>query len=189
MATTSRTNRRVSSTALTIAMLVATFGVGIVIGHLLPPTPQQTHKTPPTPQPVSPLALTVEPDPLHVANLKLVLKNVSARNVTLFRGSLPWATHDSMLILGIADAPDGKPLPFVPPPIEDPWPFTINLKPGQELRGEIDLHRRLEGVVQALSRNDLFVFWTYKAESPDSDFPRIGGWLVIPQTRKNAHAK
>jgi hypothetical protein len=61
-------------------------------------------------------------------------------------------------------------------PIEDPGSRMVELRPGEELSGTVDLNSRFPSLRKWRRRQPLLLFWSYQFE----ESPRAGGWALLP---------
>jgi hypothetical protein len=128
-----------------------------------------------TPKPGVEVALSRE-NPLR---LRVTLTSGAATTIRLNRYDLPWGYRYSMVFAAVR--PNGDVIELLLP-VADPGLKEISVKPGETLRGDVDL-QYLIGDSSVLKKSDVLLFWAYK--SPTSlHLPHwSGGLVVIPQQK------
>ena len=125
------------------------------------------------------VTLHVEPaieDGRHV--LHIALTNSCAETLLVYESDLPWGNLDSLMIV-IATSRRGSTLP---PPLvlDDPGPTTVALKPGETVRGTVDLDGRFTTLRNVLRAGEVYVFWSFELRDTKSrHFPRQFGGFTI----------
>lgn len=114
--------------------------------------------------------------------LGVSVRSTDSRSLRVLPSGLPWGSRYSMLLVRARANSLGETLD-VSAYIEDPVEETpLVVRPGGELRGEIDLLHRFPGLATALKSGDVLLFWSYRLPAlglAPSD--RTGGWLLIPR--------
>jgi hypothetical protein len=158
--------RSVRARAVTLVAILACWAVG-AFG-------QQT------PHPVS---VEVRRDPAHATRLLVELVSSAPDSVDVYESSLPWGNHYSMLLMAVG-AESGVALERYWP-IDDPGDKRVVLRPGEALSGGIDLTSRCAGLREALEKEDIVLFWSFRLKHrQDTNFERVGGWLLLPRTSR-----
>jgi hypothetical protein len=95
-------------------------------------------------------------------------------SIEVLTGDLPCGSHYSTTWVAIE--PGGAPLEHILP-VEDPGPGITVIKPGQVLKGRVDLRRHF---TLPSARRELVIFWTYRLRTEDGRTSnRVGGWLPM----------
>lgn len=114
--------------------------------------------------------------------LDVKLKNTGRAPLVVYRGSLPWASRHSLLLIAVRanvthDALEERLV------IDDPGPEQLEIKPGETLTGEILLDERFPDLPSAVRKNDVIIFWSYQLKPLNTaPLERMGGWLLIPKS-------
>jgi len=59
----------------------------------------------------------------------------------------------------------------------------VTIQPGESVEGRISLKDRFPSIEALANKHDVVVFWSYDLRSVEGrQFPRLGGWLLIPKT-------
>lgn len=128
-----------------------------------------------TPKPGVEVVLRRE-NPLH---LLVTLTSGARTTITINRYDLPWGYRYSMVFA--AARPNGEVIELLLP-VEDPGLKEISVKPGETLRGDVDLQYVI-GDSSVLKKSDVLLFWAYSAPTA-LHLPRwTGGMVVIPQQK------
>jgi hypothetical protein len=117
-------------------------------------------------------------DPL---TLDVELTNRGNRTIRMLKAYLPWNYHGSiMLLVARLGSSEGRLKEQLP--VQDPGPDSIELVPGQVLKGRIDLRRRFWDIEEQSKAHDLILFWSY-ALKPQGEpaLDRVSGGVVISQ--------
>lgn len=124
--------------------------------------------------------VTPVPDKAGQTDLHIRVKNRGTSDLKMFRASLPWGNSRSMYLNAVRQL---TPL-IAPTPIDDPVAGDITIKPGETVEGDINLHGRFPSMEKELTKDDVDLFWTYRATLTDgSVVARFGGWIPLPRKR------
>lgn len=116
--------------------------------------------------------------------LELGVTNNAAAVVQVFAAQLPWV-GPSRVTLAITPE-GGDALRRVAIPEGYPVPQVVSLRPGETIRGRINLSTQIVGIEKALSRGRLIVFWHYVARNTKRvELGEFGGWAAIERHDAN----
>jgi hypothetical protein len=130
----------------------------------------------------STLELTVTVAKLTNTNciLEVSVRNTCPQPLLVFQNDLPWMSRHSLLILLVESGSQNRLIEeqlF----IDDPKAGQVGIKPGEILKGRIDLARRFPKLPGVLETKDVFLFWSYQLKPVDEQpEQRIGGFLLLP---------
>lgn len=108
------------------------------------------------------------------------LTNISKRSILLYQNDLPWEFRYSLLIIVARSSSGGESLE-AQLPVQDPGRSeTVELQPGQTIRGKIVLNERFPTLAKETRARDLYVFWVYEVTPKgSSSLERLGGWAFV----------
>ena len=109
-----------------------------------------------------------------VPRLSVCLENATREAIPLMSGSLPWATRYGLILIATSASGAGTEVLTQPLVYGDPTRQLVLLNPGERKCGEVDLVKRLPGLVDMQARSDVVVFWAY----PDG-LESSGGMVVL----------
>lgn len=130
------------------------------------------------------LSVDVRWESSHATRLLVELVSDAPESVRLYESKLPWGNHYSMLLVAVG-AESGLTLERYWP-IDDPGDKEVVLRRGEALSGEVDLTTRFVGFKEALEKEDIVLFWSFRLKHRQATrFERVGGWLLLarPQER------
>lgn len=136
------------------------------------------------------LTVSLQHEKVNDYNLLIELKNTGASALSISDGRLPWGSFGSMIVLAVGE--DGEALPEVPH-ITNPSGTTIQINPGETIRGQVYLNKSYPDLPTALKKRDIIIFWSYQPQLTDGKrLERTGGWLIVPKVNRGsvkAHIK
>ena len=133
------------------------------------------------------LSMTVsfQNEPMGKYSILISLKNNGPHTLSVRNGQLPWGSPGSMIVIAVNQ--DGKVLPQSSY-IQDPLPFTEEIKPGKSLSGKFYLNMPYPDISEQLKKGDMSIFWSYQMELDGGGLlERAGGWLLIPKTKPSTN--
>ena len=113
------------------------------------------------------------------ARLVVQLTNQSGQDVSVYASKLPLTNRYAMTILATKRSAPTTVLREVFE-YDDPTPAIVTFKSNETRQGTFDLAERFPEIESVLSREPVFVFWTFELQSTDrSSFGRRYGGLTL----------
>ena len=127
------------------------------------------------------LDVFLRPSSNDIPWLQLRITNMSTETVEVAVSDLPWESRHSITMILVEAHSGNETIPEIMP-ITVPAFGTQKILPNGILEGNINLEGRYPGLLNALHRTDIIIFWSYRFVSVDrSPCNRCGGWLLIPK--------
>ena len=114
--------------------------------------------------------------------VEISISNRTSQSLTFHDGHAPWYVEGSdTTLVAVCHDPGHTQLRQIGF-IADPTVQTHRLAPGQTISERIFVDGFFEGLMEALGRSDVSIFWDYLPMMDDGKrFGRVGGWLLIPK--------
>jgi hypothetical protein len=116
-------------------------------------------------------------------SLELALENTSNAPLTLYGHALPWNGRNSIVLVAVQMDALGTLLTkeFV---VDDPGVARITIKPGEVLKGKIELATRFPGFAAAARERGVVVFWSYQPLLANGlPLERVSGHVSFPRSQ------
>lgn len=111
--------------------------------------------------------------------LKIKLRNAGNKQLSIYKGNLPWESTQRLLLIAVTTDPEYTPLKEHVY-IDDPGPEIMTLSKDETVEGKILLKDRFPDIKQALKKNSVIVFWNYKLDIINNkNADRYGGWFLL----------
>lgn len=125
--------------------------------------------------------IKVELDTERSLLLHVTLWFRAEKPVTFAKYRLPWGNRNSMLFVPVNT--DGQCIGDQLLTIDDPSFEKVSLNPNESISGDLDLHRFVPELQEALKKSNVHLFWAYKAPDELNIAHWSGGWILISQQK------
>ena len=116
---------------------------------------------------------------------EVTLKNTTTQVINMYKYNLPWEGMYSIIIIMVKADATGSIIEKLLP-IDDPGTAVITIKPGEMLKGFINLTDRFPKLDEITSDRDVILFWSYQLQIINKPpLERVNGSVIIPKKRSH----